>query len=153
MGTPTLLGALDILAAQFHGLRGMIGGLEDVADDQVPLGEIYEIAANYNGSLPEFVATIDRALSVGRATDAGNNDDGVALKTYFRAKGLQWHTVVLMSCNDGLIPHARGNLEEERRLFYVGMTRAQANLFVSYVRNVCRGATRPSRFLQEAGIG
>jgi DNA helicase-2/ATP-dependent DNA helicase PcrA len=81
----------------------------------------------------------------------------VALRTYFRSKGLQWQTVILIGCNDGVIPHQRAlgdprKLEEERRLFYVAMTRAEANLVVSYVKNVAKGSVAPSRFLREAGL-
>lgn len=72
--------------------------------------------------------------------------------TYFRSKGLQWHTVILTTCNDGLIPHQRAVVEEERRLFYVAMTRASSNLVISYVQSVCSCKVQPSRFLYEAGL-
>jgi ATP-dependent exoDNAse (exonuclease V) beta subunit len=68
------------------------------------------------------------------------------------AKGLQWHTVILTSCNEGLIPHQLAPVEEERRLFYVAMTRASSNLVLSYVRNACSSRVAPSRFLYEAGL-
>ena len=74
------------------------------------------------------------------------------LLTYFRSKGLQWHTVILTTCNDGLIPHQRAEVEEERRLFYVAMTRASSNLVLSYVQSVCSCKVQPSRFLYEAGL-
>ena len=74
------------------------------------------------------------------------------LLTYFRSKGLQWHTVILTTCNDGLIPHQRADVEEERRLFYVAMTRASSNLVLSHVQRVCSCKVLPSRFLYEAGL-
>jgi DNA helicase-2/ATP-dependent DNA helicase PcrA len=60
--------------------------------------------------------------------------------------------VVLCSCNEGLIPHSKAPLEDERRLFYVAMTRASANLVVSYVKQICNHKVEPSRFLTEAGL-
>jgi DNA helicase-2/ATP-dependent DNA helicase PcrA len=157
IAAPTLTTSLDVLSQKFAGLRGMIGSLEDVLAEKVPLGEIYEIAMNFRGDADEFVGTIARALERARAIGAGRNEQGVALRTYFRSKGLQWHTVILIGCNDGVIPHQRSlgdrrKLEEERRLFYVAMTRAEANLVVSYVKNVAKGAVAPSRFLREAGL-
>jgi DNA helicase-2/ATP-dependent DNA helicase PcrA len=157
IAAPSLMNTLDVLAQKFKGLRAMIGSLDDVLEEKVPLGEIYEIAANFKGDSAEFVATLERALGRARAIGAGNNDDGVALRTYFKSKGLQWHTVFLISCNDGVIPHKRSiqdprKLEEERRLFYVAMTRASANLVISYVKNVAKGSVAPSRFITEAGL-
>ena len=60
--------------------------------------------------------------------------------------------MILTTCNDGLIPHARAEVEEERRLFYVAMTRASSNLVISYVQSVCSRKVPPSRFLYEAGL-
>jgi DNA helicase-2/ATP-dependent DNA helicase PcrA len=131
----------------------MIGSLEDVLDEKAPLAEIYEVAANFRGGISEFVRTVERALERARRAGAGKDrEGGVALLTYFRAKGLQWHTVILTSCNDGLIPHKRAPIEDERRLFYVALTRASSNLIVSYVRNACNTAVQPSQFLSEAGF-
>ncbi|MDO8531769.1 MAG: ATP-dependent helicase [Dehalococcoidia bacterium] len=149
----SLLDTLDVLARRFNGLQGMIGSLEDVLEDKVPLGEIYELAANFSGNIRDFVKTTEGALNKARASGAGRDEDaGVRLLTYFKAKGLQWHTVVLMTCNEGIIPHRRAPLEDERRLFYVAMTRASSNLVISYVNNVCKANVQPSRFLSEAGL-
>jgi DNA helicase-2/ATP-dependent DNA helicase PcrA len=88
-----------------------------------------------------------------RARGAAAAADAVSLLTYFRAKGLQWPVVFLVSCNEGLSPHRRAEVEDERRLFYVAMTRASAELHVSYL-DPSGGAHPPaSRFLEEAGLG
>ncbi len=155
---PKLLATLELLAAKFKGLKAMIGSLDEVAEEKVPLGEIYEIAANFDGDIPSFLETIEHAMTKAKQTHAGKDEEhGVALRTYFRAKGRQWHTVILIGCNEGLIPHKRASsdpmkLEEERRLFYVGMTRASANLVISHLKNVCKGSVAPSRFIEEAGL-
>jgi DNA helicase-2/ATP-dependent DNA helicase PcrA len=90
-----------------------------------------------------------------RAADRGlgeQEDTGISLLTYFRAKGRQWHTVILPSCNEGLIPHGRARLEEERRLFYVAITRCSANLLISYLKRFGNSIVEMSRFLLEAGF-
>jgi DNA helicase-2/ATP-dependent DNA helicase PcrA len=152
VGIRSLTKTLDVLGKRFNGLRGMIGSLEDVLEERVPLGEIYEVAANFKGNTKEFVRTMERALERARQTGAGRDENGVALLTYFKSKGLQWHTVILSTCNDGLIPHKKAPVEDERRLFYVAMTRASSNLFISYVKKSCNNAVAPSRFIAEAGL-
>lgn len=149
----TLMSTIDVLAKRFNGLRGMVGSLEDVLQERVPLGEIFELAANFHGDIKEFVNTMEAALAQARATGAGRaKDNGVAMLTYFKSKGLQWHTVILATCNEGLIPHKRAAIEDERRLFYVAMTRAESNLLISYVKRSCNNQVDPSRFIAEAGL-
>jgi DNA helicase-2/ATP-dependent DNA helicase PcrA len=84
--------------------------------------------------------------------------DVISLMTLHAAKGLEFDIVILAGLEDGLLPHAnvrddRGGLEEERRLTYVGMTRARRWLGLSAARQRFlfgqRQATRPSRFLAE----
>jgi ATP-dependent DNA helicase UvrD/PcrA len=149
---PSLFKTLDILAKSFKGLRGMVGSLEDVVDGDVPLGEVYELAASFRGRLDAFVDTVDSALTRAKAARAGEEESGVALATYFKAKGLQWHTVILTSCNEGLIPHKRAPIADERRLFYVALTRASSNLVVSYLKTSCKTRVVPSVFLSQAGL-
>lgn len=149
----TLLNTLDIIARKFNGLRGMIGSLEDVLDERVALGEIYELAASFKGDTKQFVDTIEQALDLAKKTNAGKAQaEGISLLTYFKAKGLQWHTVILSTCNEGIIPHRKAPLEDERRLFYVALTRASSNLLISYVKKACGNNVSPSRFLYEAGL-
>lgn len=149
----SLMNTLDVLARRFKGLRGMIGSLEDVAMNKVPLGEVYELAANFEGKTGNFVRNIEQALAKAKAENAGRDEEGgVRLSTYFRAKGLQWHTVILTGCNEGLIPHSKAPLEEERRLFYVAMTRAVANLLISYLKDAANNKVKPSRFISEAKL-
>jgi len=151
--TNSLLDTLDILAKRFKGLKGMIGSLEDVVQERVPLGEIYDVAASFGGSISEFVMAMEKALDLAKKRDAGRDEEtGVGLLTYFKAKGRQWHSVILTSCNEGLIPHKRAPIEDERRLFYVALTRASSNLLISYLRDACRTKVSPSRFLKEAEL-
>jgi hypothetical protein len=72
------------------------------------------------------------------------------------SKGLEYPVVFLLGCNEMVLPHARGDMDEERRLFYVGVTRAKDMLFTSAVRKAAtaRGIMdiAPSRFLYEANL-
>ncbi|HUP18771.1 MAG TPA: ATP-dependent helicase [Gemmatimonadota bacterium] len=86
-----------------------------------------------------------------RESTDGEGRDAVEIRTYFKAKGSQWPTVVLVGCHEGVIPHERSLVEDERRLFYVGITRAGKRLVVSSVAPGS-GRVRPSRFLAEAGL-
>jgi DNA helicase-2/ATP-dependent DNA helicase PcrA len=150
---PNLVKTLDVLSKKFRGLQGMIGSLDDVVEEKVPLGELYDVAASFKGSVGEFVETMERALNRAREINAGNESKtGVSLLTYFKSKGLQWHTVILTTCNDGLIPHRKAPVEDERRLFYVAMTRASSNLLISHLRSICNNKVSPSRFIKEAGL-
>jgi DNA helicase-2/ATP-dependent DNA helicase PcrA len=76
----------------------------------------------------------------------------VTLATLHAAKGLEWERVFLIGASEGILPLETGTtgttdavISEERRLFYVGMTRAKVDLHISY-----RG--QPSRFLRESGL-
>jgi DNA helicase-2/ATP-dependent DNA helicase PcrA len=90
--------------------------------------------------------------------DQGSGDPtGVTLMTVHMAKGLEWPLVVLAGLEDGLFPLARaagepGGLEEERRLCYVGLTRAREKLYLSWARTRYRHGrlelAEPSRFLE-----
>lgn len=75
--------------------------------------------------------------------------NAVRLMTMHASKGLEFKHVWIMGCEDGVIPSQKGILTEERRLFYVAMTRTKLNLTVSYVLG---NRSSPSPFLFEAGI-
>ena len=86
-----------------------------------------------------------------------DDQGGVWLMTMHSAKGLEFPVVILGGLEEGICPHVRsieeGNLEEERRLIYVGITRAQEQLYLSYAKTrTIQGRTQQnavSRFLQE----
>ena len=79
---------------------------------------------------------------------------GVALMTMHAAKGLEFRSVFLPSLVEGCVPHEKGmeQMEEERRLFYVAMTRAKERLILSAVRQKYDKQMKPSRFLKEMGL-
>jgi DNA helicase-2/ATP-dependent DNA helicase PcrA len=90
--------------------------------------------------------------------DTRRDDDGMtSLMTLHNAKGLEYPIVFMIGCEEGVFPHSRsldeGTLEEERRLCYVGITRAMRDLYLTYARRrAVFGAQSyglPSRFLSE----
>jgi DNA helicase II / ATP-dependent DNA helicase PcrA len=86
-----------------------------------------------------------------KAREENEQGDVVTLTTLHSAKGLEWDMCFLMGAEDEMLPHFKSqNLEEERRLMYVGMTRARHQLIVSYARRRHDKAQIPSRFLREA---
>jgi len=111
-------------------------------------------AMQRNGSGAGDLAAQLALLSHADGEDSG---DGVRLMTLHSAKGLEFRFVYLCGVAEGTLPHAavieEGNVEEERRLFYVGMTRAKERLCLSYATRARRyGELRhdePSRFLSE----
>lgn len=132
-------------------------GLENV-------GELINAAAQYDQST-EKPSLLDylQQISLFSDTDAYDaSGESVALMTLHAAKGLEFDNVFIIGLEEGLLPHERANtdhddeeLEEERRLLFVGITRAKSGLFISYARyRTVRGQTLrtiPSRFLYELG--
>ncbi len=105
----------------------------------------------------QVAQTISVILSL---AERGQDQDVVTLSTLHASKGLEWPHVVLVGINEGLLPFKGGDeemtperLEEERRLMYVGITRARTTLMVSTLRRRKRGrdtvAGVPSRFIAE----
>lgn len=79
--------------------------------------------------------------------------DGVILTTFHASKGLEFDVVILMDANEGITPHKKAvvpeDMEEERRMFYVAMTRARSYLHIFYVKQRYNKEMSPSRFLGE----
>jgi DNA helicase-2/ATP-dependent DNA helicase PcrA len=109
----------------------------------------------------EFLAQLALISNVDAEASAGSSADqeAVNLSTVHQAKGLEFHTVFVIWLTDGMFPSSRSldtreNLEEERRLFYVAITRAKDELYLTYPHmrlNAGYGDVfqRPSRFLKE----
>lgn len=101
-------------------------------------------------ALPDFVAELDERANAQHAPTV----EGVTLASLHAAKGLEWDAVFLVGLTEGTVPitHARTDeqVEEERRLLYVGVTRARAHLVLSWSLSRSpggRGGRTPSRFL------
>jgi len=108
------------------------------------------VAAQPEARLPELVRELDERAAAQHAPVV----EGVTLASLHAAKGLEWDTVFVVGCSDGLIPISMADgaeaIEEERRLLYVGMTRARRDLRLSWAGSRApggRASRRPSRFL------
>ncbi len=135
---------------------------EGLLNDGTPSGieRIDNLAVLINNAEPyekleDFLA--DAALL--SSADESSKKNSVTLMTLHAAKGLEFPVVFLVGMEDGLFPSSRSmeeaDVEEERRLAYVGMTRAMENLFLTYAQSRFsfggRNWTSPSRFLLELG--
>jgi DNA helicase-2/ATP-dependent DNA helicase PcrA len=131
------------------------------------LQELVNVAAEFDAGARVEEDEDDTARGVGDflqqialLSDADDRSDGeglVTLMTLHNAKGLEYPIVFIIGCEEGVFPHSRaldeGGLEEERRLCYVGITRAERDVYLTYARtrNVfgARSFGGPSRFLAE----
>jgi DNA helicase-2/ATP-dependent DNA helicase PcrA len=129
------------------------------------LQELVEVAREFDHATaedPDLEDTVDvflQQISLVADADTRQDDNGmVTLMTLHNAKGLEYPIVYLIGCEEGVFPHSRsideGSLEEERRLMYVGITRAMRSLTLTHARRraVFGGAPNyglPSRFLAE----
>ena len=123
------------------------------------LQELVEVAREYDATADnEGVAGFLQQISLLSDADSLRDEEGlVTLMTLHNAKGLEFPIVFVIGCEDGVFPHSRaldeGGLEEERRLAYVGITRAMRDLYLTYARtrNVFGARTYGlrSRFLDE----
>jgi len=102
-----------------------------------------------------------QSVSLVQDTDSGNKDDSVIISTVHSAKGLEFKNVFVIGLEDGLFPLHRAKqssseMEEERRLLYVALTRARRGLYLSYCMSRFyqgdRRYSRPSQFLEECGF-
>jgi len=140
---------------------------EDITD-QSRLGNITEFrrsASEYDQTVPEgglsgFLTEISLATTVDEYE--GRNSGKVALMTLHCAKGLEFNVVFVAGLEEGMLPFVRpgefapSNIEEERRLLYVGMTRARERLILTCALNRKRGGVSqsgPSRFIAEIASG
>ena len=155
----------DLLDAVIHE-SGYVEWLEnertiEAAGRLENLEELVEVAREFDAAADAEDDSLDLFLQqVSLVADADSRQDDeslVTLMTLHNAKGLEYPVVFIIGCEDGLFPHSRsideGTLEEERRLCYVGITRAMRNLTMTSARqrNVFGAQTSgvPSRFLSE----
>jgi DNA helicase-2/ATP-dependent DNA helicase PcrA len=131
--------------------QGRIENLEQL----VEVGREFDaVAAPGEDTLDVFLQQIALVADA----DTRSDDEGlITLMTLHNAKGLEYPVVLIAGCEDGVFPHSRaieeGGLEEERRLFYVGITRAMQRLYLTYARRRAAFGAQTyglrSRFLDE----
>ena len=107
-------------------------------------------------TLPEWLAHVEEykhTLQMQRQQRGNGTGEGVTCLTMHGAKGLEYEVVFVIESNEGVTPYKKAGtpeeLEEERRLFYVAMTRAKKKLFITYVKEKNGKSKTPSRFIDE----
>tara|TARA_R100000353_G_scaffold176104_1_gene149027 strand:- start:7798 stop:10116 length:2319 start_codon:yes stop_codon:yes gene_type:complete len=134
--------------ARIENIEELLNGMRDFVEEQKEI-------ADATGSLAEFME--DVALATDLDNDKGD-DDRVALMTVHLAKGLEFPYVYIVGMEEDLFPsgmsmNTRSELEEERRLFYVALTRAEKQAYLTYTQSRYRWGklidAEPSRFIEE----
>ncbi|MGD1043206.1 MAG: UvrD-helicase domain-containing protein [Sedimentisphaerales bacterium] len=143
--------------------KSLIAEGADGKDAAANVEELISAAAVYDKQT-ENPSLIDYLQQIALFSDAdayNSSVERVALMTLHSAKGLEFDNVFIVGVEEGLLPHERSvdnddETEEERRLFFVGITRAKVNLFIAFAKyRQIRGQTLrtiPSQFLFELGL-
>ncbi|MBW6503183.1 UvrD-helicase domain-containing protein [bacterium] len=127
-------------------------------EDLEHVRELLRVAEAFPGAGEEGLLEFLEKVTLAAEEAGGEESEAVRLMTLHNAKGLEFDVVFLVGLEDGLLPHSRSvdsprEIEEERRLFYVGLTRARERVFLSLVRRRnLFGSYRdavPSRFLYD----
>ncbi len=136
---------------------------EYAAYRKIKAEELFEIldriqeSAKGMESLEQWKAFMDEYEKKLREQAERQNEkkEGITISTLHSVKGLEYDRVYILNVNEGSIPYRKAvleeQLEEERRLFYVGMTRAKKELFLCYVEHQFERDREASRFLKEVG--
>ena len=134
--------------ARIENIEELLNGMRDFVEEQKEL-------ADTTGSLAEFLEDVALATDLDKET---GDEDKVALMTVHLAKGLEFPYVFIVGMEEDLFPSAmsmntRSELEEERRLFYVAITRAEKQAYLTYTQSRYRWGklidAEPSRFIKE----
>lgn len=136
----------------------LLDGTPQAEERDANIGALISDSKNFL-SLPEFLEEIALMSSA----DASSDQQKVTMMTVHAAKGLEFPVVFMVGMEEGIFPHSRvydagpSELEEERRLCYVGMTRAREELHLTYASSRLqfgsRGYNMPSRFIADMGDG
>lgn len=141
-GTPEGISRMENIEELLNGIKDFVEGQLEIVDS--------------TGSLTEFLE--DVALATDLDNEDGEESDKVALMTIHLAKGLEFEYVYVVGLEENLFPSAmsmntRNELEEERRLFYVALTRAEKQAYLTYALSRYRWGklvdSEPSRFIEE----
>lgn len=134
----------------------ILDGTPQAEDREENIGSLLSDAQNF-ATLPDFLEEVALMSSV----DSASGGNKVTLMTLHAAKGLEFPVVFMVGMEEGILPHARvfesgpSELEEERRLCYVGMTRAREELHLSYAYSRLQFGNRSynqvSRFIADMG--
>jgi DNA helicase-2/ATP-dependent DNA helicase PcrA len=127
---------------------------EERIDDLEAMADFARQYKNLNSFLSEV--SLQESFAIKEEANSRENKEKIILSTIHQAKGLEWNSVFIIGLNEKHFPHYRAlyepdGLEEERRLFYVGVTRAKKNLYFtcSLTQGFGESLVKPSRFIKE----
>ncbi|SFU39508.1 DNA helicase-2 / ATP-dependent DNA helicase PcrA [Clostridium sp. DSM 8431] len=142
------LGYLDYLKTYAEKFGSSIEDLEDILEE-------FKTSASAFKTIYEFFIHVDEVGKKLEESKRTKNENRVLLSTIHGVKGMEFKNVFLINCNEDTMPHSQSkenNLEEERRLFYVAITRAIDNLYL-FVPKMRKGKFKEvSRFITEGGF-
>ena len=125
--------------------------LYDVLDELQASAKGYRNYEAWELHIQEYTAELRE-----KAKKKSENPNAVTLSTLHSAKGLEFHSVFIIDANQGITPYKKAvldkDIEEERRLFYVGMTRAIEDLTICSVKELHNKSSEISQFVYEAGL-
>ena len=151
---------LDLVLDRTRYRSYLLDDIEEGEDRWDNVRELRTVAADFAGVDPSegLNAFLEQVALVSDVDNADDGGDGITLITLHQAKGLEFPTVFMVGMEEGMLPHMRSfddpaSMEEERRLCYVGMTRAKERLYLTRAfRRRVNGSTLPgipSRFLND----
>ena len=140
----------DMYLADYAAYRGVkVEELFEIADELLSAAKGYTSFENWWKHIEEYSAELKK-----QAKNSKPSGDAVVLATMHSAKGLEFEHVFIPDANEGIMPYKKAvlekDIEEERRLFYVGMTRAKQSLTIGSVQSARDKSMEPSRFVIEA---
>lgn len=108
-------------------------------------------------TVKDLLNYVEETIQAARDQAKNKTPDKITLSSIHKSKGMEYATVFLIGANEKILPHYKTqDMEEERRLFYVAVTRAKNTLIISHIKTACtnRGTLDmgPSRFLFESGL-
>ncbi|MDD3223583.1 MAG: ATP-dependent helicase [Clostridium sp.] len=124
-------------------------------DDLSEIIEEFKKSAEGYKTIITFLAHVEEVSEEIKNSKKSLNSNAVILSTIHGVKGMEFKNVFIINCCEENIPHKNSiekNLEEERRLFYVGITRAIDNLWLCISRDIRGKSKEPSRFVKECGL-
>lgn len=120
----------------------------EVYDELQQLSRGFKTVQDWSEHIEEY-----RKELIRQAKEQEQRKEGISLATLHSSKGLEYRIVFLVDANEGIMPHKRAfmeeAIEEERRLFYVGMTRAKELLYIFSVKKLYNRSAERSRFVEE----
>ncbi len=151
---------IDALVTESGYKDYVLDGTEEGQERWENIQELRTVARKYSGQAPEEALTgfLEDVALVSDVDNLSEEGDAATLLTLHMAKGLEFEAVFMVGLEEGILPHSRSleepdEMEEERRLCYVGMTRAKRRLYLIHTFRRARfgnqGPSEPSRFLRD----